>query len=67
MAATRTPARRRPRAAATALGGGAGPRRIGVYMRRSTDDEHQPFSIHAQREKLTAYVASQPGWTLTAT
>jgi site-specific DNA recombinase len=37
-----------------------------VYLRRSTDDEHQPFSISAQEASLGSYVNSQPGWTLTA-
>ena len=45
----------------------AGPRRVAVYLRRSTDDEHQPFSIDAQQAALTAYVGTQPGWTLAAT
>ncbi|WP_018253865.1 recombinase family protein [Salinispora mooreana] len=36
--------------------------RVAVYTRRSTDEEHQPFSIEAQDTKLAAYVASQPGW-----
>jgi site-specific DNA recombinase len=36
--------------------------RIGVYVRRSTDDEHQPYSIEAQDTRLAAYIASQPGW-----
>ncbi len=36
--------------------------RIATYTRRSTDEEHQPFSIDAQDTKLAAYVASQPGW-----
>ncbi|WP_280448460.1 recombinase family protein [Nocardia brasiliensis] len=36
--------------------------RVGIYVRRSTDDEHQPYSIEAQDERLKAYVASQPGW-----
>jgi site-specific DNA recombinase len=43
------------------------PRRIAVYVRRSTDDEHQPFSIDAQLAKLNSYIDSQPGWTLVAT
>ena len=43
------------------------PRRIAVYVRRSTDDEHQPFSIDAQVAKLNSYIDSQPGWTLAAT
>jgi site-specific DNA recombinase len=36
--------------------------RVGVYVRRSTDDEHQPYSIDAQDARLAAYVGSQPGW-----
>jgi site-specific DNA recombinase len=40
---------------------------VAIYVRRSTDDEHQPFSIDAQISKLTSYIDSQPGWTLTAT
>jgi len=40
---------------------------VAVYLRRSTDDEHQPFSIDAQQTALEAYVKSQPGWTLVAT
>jgi site-specific DNA recombinase len=36
--------------------------RVAVYTRRSTDEEHQPFSIDAQDATLAAYVASQPGW-----
>jgi site-specific DNA recombinase len=36
--------------------------RVGVYARRSTDDEHQPYSIEAQDARLAAYIGSQPGW-----
>ncbi len=36
--------------------------RVGVYVRRSTDDEHQPYSIDAQDTRLAAYIGSQPGW-----
>lgn len=36
--------------------------RVGVYVRRSTDDEHRPYSIEAQDARLAAYIASQPGW-----
>ncbi|MDG6100514.1 recombinase family protein [Dactylosporangium aurantiacum] len=43
-----------------------GPRRVCIYMRRSTDDEHQPFSLDAQRAALEKYVASQPGYTIVA-
>jgi site-specific DNA recombinase len=38
-----------------------GPRRVAVYLRRFTDDEHQPFSISAQETSLGSYVNSQPG------
>ncbi|HEU5111596.1 MAG TPA: recombinase family protein [Micromonosporaceae bacterium] len=38
--------------------------RVALYTRRSTDDEHQPFSIEAQDTRLDAYVASQPGWQI---
>jgi site-specific DNA recombinase len=62
MATTTKPKRRRPRS-----GFGdtpTGTRRIAIYVRRSTDDEHQPFSIDAQLTALTSYVSSQPGWVL---
>jgi site-specific DNA recombinase len=36
--------------------------RVGVYVRRSTDDEHQPYSIEAQDTRLAAYIGSQPSW-----
>jgi site-specific DNA recombinase len=41
--------------------------RVAIYIRRSTDDEHQPYSLEAQLQKLTAFVASQPGWKITLT
>jgi site-specific DNA recombinase len=41
-----------------------GPHRVAIYIRRSTDDEHQPFSLDAQRAALTKYVKAQPGWTI---
>ncbi len=40
--------------------------RVGIYVRRSTDDEHQPYSIDAQDSRLDAYIHSQPGWRLVA-
>ena len=40
--------------------------RVAIYIRRSTDEDHQPFSLEAQQTKLHAYVISQPGWTLVA-
>src|SRR5262249_16682900 len=36
-------------------------------IRRSTDEDHQPFSLEAQEIKLRAFVASQPGdWQIIA-
>jgi site-specific DNA recombinase len=67
VATTSTAKAKRRRTPTTALGGPAGPRRVAIYLRRSTDDEHQPFSITAQETALNAYVTSQPGWTLAAT
>ena len=43
-----------------------GPHRVAIYIRRSTDDEHQPFSLDAQRAALTKYVKAQPGWIIVA-
>ncbi|MEV0398277.1 recombinase family protein [Polymorphospora rubra] len=65
---TTTPRRRgrRPHPATADSGRPAGPCRVAVYIRRSTDDEHQPFSLDAQRAALEKYVASQPGWTTVA-
>lgn len=39
--------------------------RVGIYKRRSTDDEHQPYSLEAQDTRLESYVDSQPGWHIT--
>jgi site-specific DNA recombinase len=64
---TATRNRPRPGSAGTVLGPAAGPRRVAIYLRRSTDDEHQPFTIDAQETALTAYIKSQPGWTLVST
>jgi site-specific DNA recombinase len=36
--------------------------RVAVYLRRSTDEDHQPYSIEAQETRLAAYIASQAGW-----
>jgi site-specific DNA recombinase len=42
-------------------------RRVAIYLRRSTDGDHQPFSPEAQETKLRAFVASQPGdWQIVA-
>ncbi len=36
--------------------------RVGVYVRRSTDDENQPYSIEARDTRLGTYIDSQPSW-----
>ncbi|MGI5523207.1 recombinase family protein [Micromonospora sp. CA-259024] len=41
-----------------------GPCRVCIYIRRSTDDEHQPFSLLAQRTALRKYVESHPDWVI---
>jgi site-specific DNA recombinase len=38
--------------------------RVAIYVRRSTDEENQPFTLEAQEAKLRSYIASQPGWDL---
>jgi site-specific DNA recombinase len=38
--------------------------RVAVYLRISTDEEHQPFSLDAQEHRLRAFIESQPGWCL---
>jgi site-specific DNA recombinase len=38
--------------------------RIATYLRISTDEERQPFSLEAQADRLGAYVAAQLGWRL---
>jgi site-specific DNA recombinase len=44
----------------------AGHVRVAIYLRRSTDEHNQPFSIGAQEHQLEAFIASQPGWSLAA-
>ena len=56
-----TTARRTKKAAMTLLGEDV---RVGIYVRRSTDDEHQPYSKEAQDTRLGLYIDSQPGWRL---
>ena len=58
---TTTTPRPRPAPAAT-YAAGAGTVRVACYLRISTDEEHQPFSLGAQETRLAAFVASQPGW-----
>ncbi len=38
--------------------------RVATYTRISTDEEHQPYSLEAQAERLRSYIASQDGWEL---
>jgi site-specific DNA recombinase len=40
--------------------------RVCLYTRISTDEENQPTSLHSQRERLEAFVASQEGWRIVA-
>ena len=54
-------AQRTKKAAMTTLGEDV---RVGIYVRRSTDDEHQPYSKEAQDTRLGLYIDSQPGWRL---
>ncbi|MGH9076449.1 MAG: recombinase family protein [Acidimicrobiales bacterium] len=44
------------------FGAGGGTTRVACYLRISTDEEHQPFSLGAQETRLGAFIASQPGW-----
>jgi site-specific DNA recombinase len=42
-------------------------RRVAIYLRRSTDEENQPYSLEAQETRLRAFTDSQPGeWTIVA-
>jgi site-specific DNA recombinase len=36
--------------------------RVAIYIRISSDGEHQPFSVEAQRTKLASYIDIQPDW-----
>ena len=57
-----TTTKRRAAKTPATLGAGAGPIRVACYLRISTDEDHQPFSLGAQETRLGAFVASQPGW-----
>jgi len=37
-------------------------KRVAIYIRISTDEEHQPFSLEAQEARLMSYIDIQPGW-----
>ena len=57
-----TTTKRRAAPAPATLGAGGGTTRVACYLRISTDEEHQPFSLGAQETRLAAFIASQPGW-----
>lgn len=38
--------------------------RIATYTRISTDEEHQPYSLEAQKLRLGSYISSQEDWVL---
>lgn len=38
--------------------------KVATYSRISTDEDRQPFSLGAQKDRLEAYIAVQDGWTL---
>src|SRR5665213_343510 len=49
------------------LGTGVGTTRVASYLRISTDEERQPFSLGAQESRLGAFIPTQPGWEQVAT
>lgn len=51
----------RPKSQNPALSGRV---RVAIYLRRSTDEHNQPFTIGAQEHQLSAFITSQPGWRL---
>lgn len=38
--------------------------RVATYTRISTDEEHQPFSLDAEAQRLGSYIQSQDSWQL---
>ena len=39
--------------------------KVGAYIRRSTDESHQPYTLRAQRDSIANYVKSQgPEWQI---
>jgi len=48
-----------------AVSDGAEATAVATYTRRSTDEEHQRFSIEMQDDRLDKYVGSQESWHLT--
>lgn len=41
--------------------------RVAIYLRISTDEDNQPYSLEAQEHRLMPFIASQPGWEHSAT
>src|SRR5438445_13138204 len=41
--------------------------RVAIYLRISTDEDNQPYSLEAQEHRLLPFIASQPGWAHVAT
>jgi len=39
--------------------------RVATYLRISTDEQNQPYSLDVQGAKLEAFIASQPAWVQT--
>ena len=60
-----TKTRRNRSAAAGPDGPAAGGTRVAIVTRISTDEINQPYSLEAQSKGLEAFVASQPGQTIT--
>jgi site-specific DNA recombinase len=67
MTATAKPRQSRKPAARRGTKPPEGDVRVAVYTRISTDEEHQPYSLGAQDQRLRSYVDSQPGWALVRT
>ena len=59
----RSAATRRRRGAG--LGRPTGGTRVAIVTRISTDEVNQPYSLEAEAKGLEAFVASQPGQTIT--
>lgn len=61
----RTSSLRRSKATSALFGGDAvATKRLVGYLRASTDEENQPYTLGVQEEKVRAYVASQDGMEL---
>src|SRR2546423_1711859 len=54
--------RRKPQTTNNQPAATSSPLRAAIYLRISTDEEHQPFSLEAQRHRLMDFIPTQPGW-----